>query len=58
MQTLENNFVNSMNLLLIQAYGFEQKHERSLIEIAFKVSSASADSPGRKNKIIFQRLHY
>jgi hypothetical protein len=38
-----------MNLLLICAYGFEQKHARSIVKIAFKVSSVSADSPGRKN---------
>jgi hypothetical protein len=38
-----------MNLLLKYAYGFELKYARSEVKIAFKVSSASADSPGRKN---------
>jgi hypothetical protein len=40
MHTLENNIVKSMNLLLIREYGFEQKHECPLIEIAFKVSES------------------
>jgi hypothetical protein len=51
MQTLKNNLVNSMNLLLKCACGFEQQYARSIVKMAFKVSSASADSPGRKNKL-------
>jgi hypothetical protein len=38
MQTLKNNIINSMNLLLKCAYGFEQQYARSIVKIAFKVS--------------------
>jgi hypothetical protein len=38
MQALENNLVNSMDLLLNGAYDFEQEYARSIVNIAFNVS--------------------
>jgi hypothetical protein len=47
MQTLKNNLVNSINLLLNHAYGFEQTYARSIIEIALKVSKTKLFSNAR-----------
>jgi hypothetical protein len=50
MQTLKNNLLNSMDLLLNCAYDFAQQYARSIVKIAFNVSKTKLFS----NACIFQ----